>query len=58
MGDFNAKIGQEKVGDIMGSQGLQHIYTWRRMIEQCLSNIMMIGNTWTWKNPGDGTRNQ
>ncbi|GFN78082.1 craniofacial development protein 2-like [Plakobranchus ocellatus] len=68
MGDFNAKVGTEKVDDIVGKHGLG-IRTERgeKLIEWCQTNNIIVGNTWfqqpprrkwTWKSPGDETRNQ
>jgi hypothetical protein len=69
LGDWNAKIGKAtKSNKSIGIHGLG-IRNERgdRLEEFCLTNNMVIGNTlfehhprrlWTWKSPGDGTRNQ
>ncbi|GFO19307.1 craniofacial development protein 2-like [Plakobranchus ocellatus] len=68
MGDFNAKVGTEKVDDIVGKHGLG-ITNERgeKLIEWCQANNIIVGNIWfqqpprrkwTWKSPGDETRNQ
>ncbi|GFO32139.1 RNA-directed DNA polymerase from mobile element jockey-like [Plakobranchus ocellatus] len=68
MGDFNAKVGTEKVGDIVGKHGLGiRNERGEKLIEWCQTNNIIVGNTWfhqpprrkwTWKSPGDETRNQ
>ncbi|GFO09044.1 craniofacial development protein 2-like protein [Plakobranchus ocellatus] len=68
MGDFNAKVGTEKVDDIVGKHGLGiRNERGEKLIEWCQTNNMIVGNTWfqqfprrkwTWKSPGDETRNQ
>ncbi|GFO24946.1 endonuclease-reverse transcriptase [Plakobranchus ocellatus] len=68
MGDFNAKVGTEKVDDIVGKHGLGiRNERGKKLIEWCQTNNIIVGNTWfqqpprrkwTWKNPGDETRNQ
>ncbi|GFS13724.1 craniofacial development protein 2-like [Elysia marginata] len=68
MGDFNAKVGQEQVEDIVGNHGLG-IKNERgeKLIEWCQTNNIIIGNTWfqqpprrkwTWESPGGDTKNQ
>ncbi|KAG1671332.1 Craniofacial development protein 2 [Nymphon striatum] len=68
MGDFNAKVGKEKHTDIVGNGGLgKRNERGERMIQFCILNKLFITNTWfqqpprklyTWKSPGDITRNQ
>ncbi|GFN92110.1 craniofacial development protein 2-like [Plakobranchus ocellatus] len=68
MGDFNAKVGTEKVYDIVGKHGLGiRNEQGEKLIEWCQTNNTIVGNTWfqqfprrkwTWKSPGDETRNQ
>ncbi|GFN77568.1 craniofacial development protein 2-like protein [Plakobranchus ocellatus] len=61
MGDFNAKVGTDKVDDIVGKHGLG-IKNERveKLIEWCQTNNIIVGNTWfqqppkrkwTWKSP-------
>ena len=68
MGDFNAKVGNERIGNTVGPFGLgkkndrrNNLVTW------CQSHDLVITNTWfknhprrlyTWRGPGDRTRNQ
>ncbi|GFN93424.1 craniofacial development protein 2-like [Plakobranchus ocellatus] len=68
MGDFNAKVGTEKVDDVVGKHGLGiRNERGEKLIEWCQTNNIIVGNTWfqqpprrkwTWKSPGDETRNQ
>ncbi|GFN81087.1 craniofacial development protein 2-like protein [Plakobranchus ocellatus] len=68
MGDFNAKVGTEKVDDIVGKHGLGiRNERGEKLIEWCQTNNIIVGSTWfqqppgrkwTWKSPGDETRNQ
>ncbi|GFO26722.1 craniofacial development protein 2-like protein [Plakobranchus ocellatus] len=68
MGDFNAKVGTEKVDDIVGKHGLGiRNERGEKLIEWYQTNNIIVGNTWfqqaqrrkwTWKSPGDDTRNQ
>ncbi|GFN92180.1 craniofacial development protein 2-like [Plakobranchus ocellatus] len=68
MGDFNAKVGLEKVDDIVGKHGLGiRNERGEKLIEWCQTNNIIVGNTWfqqpprrkwTWKSPGGETRNQ
>ncbi|GFO04704.1 craniofacial development protein 2-like protein [Plakobranchus ocellatus] len=68
MGDFSAKVGTEKVDDIVGKHGLGiRNERGEKLIEWCQTNNIIVGNTWfqqpprrkwTWKSPGDKTRNQ
>ncbi|CAF1181210.1 unnamed protein product, partial [Rotaria magnacalcarata] len=68
MGDFNAKVGDKRIGNTVGPFGLgnkndrgDNLVTW------CQSHNLVITNTWyknhprrlwTWRSPGDRTRNQ
>ena len=68
IGDFNAKVGDERVEDIVGPWGLgdrneqgEHLIDW------CRRNEFVVSNTWyknhprrryTWISPGDQIRNQ
>ena len=68
MGDLNAKLGSERVGDIVGSVGLgdrnereEGWAEWHGENEQ----VVLITwfrlpprHTWTWRSPGDRARNQ
>ncbi|XP_012941586.1 craniofacial development protein 2-like [Aplysia californica] len=70
MGDFNAKVGATRHGDIvlvrpyvLGTRNGRG----EKLIECAILNDMIIGNTWyeeqprrlwTWKSPGDSTGNQ
>ena len=68
MGDFNAKVGNEKHEDIVGNFGLgERNERGERLIEWAQVHDMVIGNTWfaqhprrlwTWQSPGDRVRNQ
>ncbi|GFO13242.1 craniofacial development protein 2 [Plakobranchus ocellatus] len=68
MDDFNAKVGTEKVDDIVEKHGLGiRNERGEKLIEWCQTNNIIVGNTWfqqpprrkwTWKSPGDETRNQ
>lgn len=68
MGDFNAKVGNERVDDIVGPHGLGALNErGSRLIDWCQRNDFSITNTWfknhprrqwTWKSPGDRTRNK
>ena len=68
MGDFNAKVGDERVEDIVGPWGLGKLNErGNKLIEWCQMNNFTITNTWfqnhprrqwTWKSPGDRTRNK
>ena len=68
MGDFNAKVGSERVDDVVGPFGLgEKNERGERLTEWAQINNFIIGNTWfeqplrrrwTWKSPGDGSRNQ
>ncbi|GFO05200.1 craniofacial development protein 2-like protein [Plakobranchus ocellatus] len=63
-----AKVGTEKVDDIEGKHGLGiRNERGEKLIEWCQTNNIIVGNTWfqqpprrkwTWKRPGDETRNQ
>lgn len=68
MGDFNAKVGKEKIENIVGPFGLGEINSrGERLVEWCKEHNLFISNTWfqnhprrrwTWSSPGDRTRNQ
>ena len=68
MGDFNAKVGNEKHSNIVGKYGLgTRNDRGRRLIQFCEEYNLMVTNTWfqhpkrrlyTWKSPGDLHRNQ
>ena len=68
MGDFNAKVGDEIYEDTVGPHGLgNRNERGEKLIEWAKSHGRIIGNTWfeqhprrlwTWKSPGDNTRNQ
>ncbi|GFO08245.1 EF-hand domain-containing protein d2 [Plakobranchus ocellatus] len=70
MGDFNAKVGDERAEHVFGPSG-SGIGTVNergsRLIEWCQVNDFIITNTWyqnhvrrqwTWKSPGDRSRNK
>ena len=68
MGDFNAKVGNERREDIVGPWGLgNRNERGERLINWCRTNEFSVSNTWyqnhprrryTWISPGDRTRNQ
>ena len=68
MGDFNAKVGQRGDEHSVGMHGTgNRNERGERLVEWCEMNNFPIGNTcfqqpqrrkWTWKSPGDNTRNQ
>lgn len=68
MGDFNAKVGKGREEDIVGHFGLgERNERGERLVQFCIENNLMITNTffqkperklYTWKSPGDWTRNQ
>ena len=68
MGDLNAKLGRERVEDIVGPFGLgDRNERGERWAEWCVENEQVVMNTWfrqpprrtwTWMSPGDRTRNQ
>ncbi|GFO24830.1 craniofacial development protein 2-like protein [Plakobranchus ocellatus] len=68
MGDFNAKVGDERADDVVGPSGIGTVNERRsRLIEWCQVNDFTITNTWfqnhsrrqwTWKSPGDRSRNK
>ena len=68
MGDFNAKVGQRGDEHSVGMHGTgNRNERGERLVEWCEMNNFTIGNTcfqqpqrrkWTWKSPGDSTRNQ
>ncbi|XP_063589605.1 craniofacial development protein 2-like [Penaeus indicus] len=68
MGDFNAKVGNERVDNIVDPHGLgSRNERGEMLVEWVQTNNMIIGNTWfkqpprrlwTWLSPDDHTRNQ
>ena len=68
MGDLNAKVGDERYQNIVGMHGLgRRNERGERLIQFCQENKLIIANTWfqqpvrklyTWKSPGDISRNQ
>jgi len=68
MGDFNAKVGRERDGKIVGNFGLgNRNECGDKLVDWCRTNNMIITNTWfdahprrkyTWTSPGDRVRNQ
>ena len=68
MGDFNAKVGDERVDDVVGPSGIGKLNErGSKLIEWCQMNEYTITNTWfqnhprrqwTWMSPGDRTRNK
>ncbi|GFS02704.1 endonuclease-reverse transcriptase [Elysia marginata] len=68
VGDFNAKVGKEREGGIVGPFGLgERDNSGSLLIEFCKKHNLFITNTWfeqkesaryTWKSPGDRYRNQ
>ncbi|GFN77269.1 craniofacial development protein 2-like protein [Plakobranchus ocellatus] len=68
MGDFNAKVGEDRIGNTAGPYGLGKINErGERLVEWCQTHDLVVCNTWfeqparrkwTWKSPGDGSRNQ
>ncbi|XP_033113627.1 craniofacial development protein 2-like [Anneissia japonica] len=68
MGDFNAKVGDERVDDVVGPRGTgKQNERGNRLIEWCQMNDFTITNTWfqnhprrqwTWMSPGDRTGNK
>ena len=68
MGDFNAKVGREKISRCMGKHGIgKRNNRGERLLQFCEENNMIIANTlfkhparriYTWKSPGDVCRNQ
>ncbi|GFO06922.1 craniofacial development protein 2-like protein [Plakobranchus ocellatus] len=68
MGDFNAKVGHERLEDVVGPSGIGTVNErGSRLIEWCQVNNFTITNTWyqnhprrqwTWKSPGDRNRNK
>ncbi|GFO06293.1 craniofacial development protein 2-like [Plakobranchus ocellatus] len=67
MGDFNAKVGDERV-DVVGPSDIGIVNErGSRLIEWCQVNNFIIANTWfqnhprrqwTWKSPGDRRRSK
>lgn len=68
MGDLNAKVGRGREGAVLGPYGLgDRNERGDRFIEWCEQHNQIIANTWyrhhprhlwTWRSPGDRTRNQ
>ena len=68
MGDWNAKVGREKIQGVTGGFGLGEMNErGKRLIEFCQENSLVITNTtfqqnakrlYTWKSPGNIHRNQ
>ena len=68
IGDFNAKIGNCKYQDLVGNYGLgERNQRGDRLLQFCIENNLVVTNTtfkhpkrllYTWKSPGDVTRNQ
>ena len=70
MGDFNAKVGNDRIDNIVGPFGLEEINEHEqgeKPVECCKEYNFVVMNTWfknhprrywTWKNPGGGIRNQ
>ncbi|XP_047469237.1 uncharacterized protein LOC125025306 [Penaeus chinensis] len=67
MGDFNAKVSKQR-GFAVGEYGLAlRNERGNKLVDWCIANEQVITNTWfyhhprrrwTWKSPGDNTRNQ
>ncbi|GFO32883.1 craniofacial development protein 2-like [Plakobranchus ocellatus] len=68
MGDFNAKVWDDRVEDVVEPSGTGTVNErGKRLIEWCQVNDFTITNTWyqnhprrqwTWKSPGDRSRNK
>ncbi|GFO01572.1 craniofacial development protein 2-like protein [Plakobranchus ocellatus] len=68
MGDFNAKVGEGREENIVGTHGLgTRNLRGEKLVEWCKMKNLIIGNTWfqqpprrkwTWKSPGEEIRNQ
>ncbi|GFN85033.1 craniofacial development protein 2-like protein [Plakobranchus ocellatus] len=68
MGDFTAKVGDERVEDVVGPSGIGTVNEHgSRLIEWCQVNDFTITNAWyqnhprqqwTWNCPGDRSRNK
>ncbi|GFN85787.1 craniofacial development protein 2-like protein [Plakobranchus ocellatus] len=68
MADFNAKVGDERVEDVVGPSGIGTVNErGSRLIELCQVNNFTFTNTWyqnhprrqwTWMSPGDRRRNK
>ncbi|GFN92555.1 craniofacial development protein 2-like [Plakobranchus ocellatus] len=51
MGDFNAKVGTDKVDDIVGKHGLGiRNELGEKLIEWCHTNNIIVGNPWGFNN--------
>ena len=47
IGDLNARVGNMKVENVVGPFGVEGINeNGEKLIELCLTNSLMIGNTW------------
>ena len=52
MGDFNAKVGDERVDDVVGQYGLgTQNERGNKLIEWCQMNDFIITNTWFENHP-------
>ncbi|GFO11040.1 craniofacial development protein 2-like protein [Plakobranchus ocellatus] len=68
MGDLHAKVGDERIEDVVGPSGIGTVNErGSRLIEWCKINDFTITNPWyqnhprrqwTWKSPGDRSRNK
>ena len=68
MGDFNVKVGNERVDEVVGDHGLgqrnerrERLIDWVRMHDMIIGNIWFKYHPrklWTWKSPGDNSKNQ
>ncbi|GFS03866.1 craniofacial development protein 2-like [Elysia marginata] len=68
MGDFNAKVGEGRIDNIVGPYGLgDSNERGERLVDWCREKDMLVANTWfpihprrrwTWSSPGDRSRNQ
>ena len=68
LGDWNARVGNERYKDIIGQYGLdEKNERGERFIQFCEQHRLMVANTWfklpkrklyTWKKPGDTARRQ
>ena len=68
IGDFNGKVGDEKVDDIVGPCGIGKLNDrGNKLIEWCQTNEFTITNTWyqnharrqwTWKSPDGKSKNK
>ncbi|XP_076347953.1 uncharacterized protein LOC143245476 [Tachypleus tridentatus] len=68
MGDFNAKVGKNKIDKTVGPFGIGELNErGERLVDRCKEHDIAVMNTWfknhprrcwTWKSPGDRVRNQ